>query len=209
MKISAHKTSCFYALIGLLLIAACSEPKAEKSEPKAEKEEVNTGFEDTKIEKEESAHPALANSIADVGIDETIEAAGKIVDAGKNLVEAKRKNDSILESKREKMFAYQLGVPMKSKDQVVEAYEKLSDTKGVYVLKKSRKEYVLVKYEDKPESQVDEELQDYKDDHAEEVIGEIKKVDLVKECGKRKKPVLSSRIKKRKDDTQIDCLTCD
>lgn len=138
-----------------------------------------------------------------------IDAGTTILEPGADLLNKKRKNDSIRLAKREKMFAYQLGVPLKSEKLVIEAYAKLSDVEGVCVLKKSRNEYLLIKYEDKSEKLLDEDLENYKSEHTGEIMGEVRKVDLVKECGKRKKPILSGKISKRKGNIQIDCLTCD
>lgn len=138
-----------------------------------------------------------------------IDAGTTLLETGAQLLKTKRLNDSIRLAKREKMFAYQLGVPLKSEKLVIEAYGKLSNVDGVCALRKSRNEYLLIKYEDKSEKQLDEDLESYKSEHAGEIMGEVRKVDLVKECGKRKKPILSGRISKRKGNVQIDCLTCD
>lgn len=142
-------------------------------------------------------------------VELVIQTGEVLLDIGKDLVENKRKKDSVFLSKREKMYAYQLGAPLKHEKLAIEAFQKLSDTKGVCVLKKSRKEYLLVKYENKEEEVLDQELATYKIEHSEEVIGEIKKIDLMRECGKRKRPVLSGKIKKRKSEIEIGCLTCD
>jgi hypothetical protein len=151
----------------------------------------------------------LADTTPQTVVEEIIEDGKLILEAGKELLNEKRKNDSIRLSKREKMYAYQLGLPCKNQKLLLEAYKKLSDLQSVYALKKDRNEYLLVKYEDKSEEQLCAELDTYKEAHANEIIGTIKVIDLFIECGKRKKPILSGKIKKRRDDTQIDCLTCD
>ncbi|MCC6372972.1 MAG: hypothetical protein IT236_18360 [Bacteroidia bacterium] len=152
---------------------------------------------------------SLADSTSKSRVQEIIADGMAIIDAKNELLERKRKNDSIRLSRREKMFAYQLGLPLKNEKLLMEAFEKLSDPTSVYALKKSNTEYLLVKFEDKSEEDLDTELDAYKAEHADEVIGSIKKIDLVRECGKKKMPVLAGKIKKRKNDTQIDCLICD
>lgn len=201
MKLSAKTSKRYFTLAALSLLAACNQPKAEK--------EIDNGMDDTKTEQTNGPRLTMAGNIGEVGVDESIDAARKLVAERRDMVNAKRKNDSIQLSKREKMFAYQLGVPMKTTKLVLEAYERLSDTKNVFALKRSKKEYILVKYDGKSESQVDNELESYIELHADEVIGEIKKVDLMALCGKRKKPILSAKLKKRKDETEVECLTCD
>ena len=203
--------------IFLLSMLACSESKPKEdsamvvdSQPEnmSTKQDTSNLIEIATNENSEEANGSETDNAGTSDVEETIEAGKQIIEAGKELMDEKRKNDSIRLSKREKMFAYQLGLPIENEKLVIEAYEKLSDIQGVYALKKSRNEYILIKYEDKDEEKMDEELTDYKSQHATEVIGEIKKIDLIKECGKRKKPVLNGKLKKRKDDTQINCLTC-
>ena len=80
-----------------------------------------------------------ANDVQD-HVELVIQTGEVLLDIGKELVENKRKKDSIFLSKREKMYAYQLGAPLKHEKLAIEAFQKLSDTKGVCVLKKSRKE---------------------------------------------------------------------
>jgi hypothetical protein len=140
---------------------------------------------------------------------EIIEDAKELIEAGHELLEEKRKNDSIKLLQRERTFAYQLGLPFKKEKLLFEVYKKLSDTKAVYAFKIDRNEYVLIKYEGKSEEELDDELEAYKTLYGAEVIGNIKKIDLVKECGKRKMPILTGKIRVRRDTTEINCLTCE
>lgn len=144
----------------------------------------------------------------EAGVETAIDITKTIADATNELLESKRRKDSVKLSLREKMFAYRLGVSVKNEKLVLEAYSNLSDKEGVFAFKRGRREYFLVKYQDKSEEDLDRELNDYKEEHSGEVIGEIRKTDLMKECGKRKTPGLTSRIKSRKNKIQLDCLTC-
>jgi len=141
-------------------------------------------------------------------VQEILEDGKVVINAGKELLNEKRKNDSIKLSRREKMFAYQLGLPIKNEKLLMEAYKKLSSTQDIYAFKRDKNEYLLVKYEDLPREELELGLEAYRNLHANEVIGAIKIIDLAWECGKRKMPVLTYKIKMRKDTTQINCLTC-
>ena len=142
------------------------------------------------------------------GVEAAIDITQTIVEAGTEMLDAKRRNDSIKLSRREKMFAYQLGIPCRNEKLILDAYKNLTDKEGVYVFKKSRKEYLLVKYQSKSEGDLDKELVEYRSLHTGEVIGEIKKIDLVRECGKKKSPRLTGWLKSRKSKIQLECLTC-
>lgn len=192
-------------LLFCLGIVSCSE--APPKEDQLSETTLLIADQTETLEQPENIEDTSADIQSDIEL--VIEKSEVIFDMGKELIENKRRKDSVLLSKREKMYAYQLGAPLKHEKLVIEAYQKLSDTKGVCVLKKSRKEYLLVKYENKEEDVLDYELEEYKQEHADEVIGEIKKIDLMRECGKRKKPILSGKLKKRKGKIEINCLTCD
>jgi hypothetical protein len=142
-------------------------------------------------------------------VETMVDESKRILETIQELAEIKRKNDSIKLAKREKKFAYQLGLPLKSEKLVREAYENLTNTEGVRVLKKSRHEYLLILYEGKDEATIDEELEQCKEDYGSEVIGEIRKIDLMLECGKNKEPFRSDPIKHRRSKIEIECLTCD
>lgn len=153
--------------------------------------------------------PPLKDTTVKTEIETMVDESKKILETIQELAEAKRKNDSIKLAKREKKFAYQLGLPLKSEKLVREAYESLTNTEGVRVLKKSRREYLLILYEGKDEITIDEELEQCKEEYGSEVIGEIKKIDLMLECGKNKEPFRSDPIKHRKSKIEIECLICD
>ncbi len=153
--------------------------------------------------------PPILDTTVKTEIEAMVDDSKKILETIQELAEIKRKNDSIKLAKREKKFAYQLGLPLKSEKLVREAYENLTNTEGVRVLKKSRHEYLLILYEGKEETIIDEELAQYQEEYASEVIGEIKKIDLMLECGKNKEPFRSDPIKHRRSKIEIECLTCD
>lgn len=192
----------------ICILFSCSDPPPKQDQAIESNPAVSAQVET--FEQAEVSVDTSGESANDVqgDVELVIQTGEVLLDIGKELVENKRKKDSVFLSKREKMYAYQLGAPLKHEKLVMEAFQKLSDTKGVCVLKKSRKEYLLVKYENKEEEVLDQELATYKIEHSEEVIGEIKKIDLMRECGKRKRPVLSGKLKKRKSEIEIDCLTC-
>jgi hypothetical protein len=141
-------------------------------------------------------------------VETAVRNAKVIINAGQELIDKKRRRDSIRMAGREKMFAYQLGFIIKEKSGAVEAYKRLNDTKGVFILKKGKHKYLLVKFEDKDEMVLLDELDDYIAEHGDEITGAVKIIDLVNECGRHKKPVQDASIEEKRSDLSIDCLTC-
>jgi hypothetical protein len=191
MKI-VHPIYSFLLVIGAM---ACSDPPQRQdtstvvhSEPKEEKKQES---------KKEISKLELAADVLKTGME-----------MGRDAMDRKRQRDSVAIATRDKMFAYQLGVPIRTEKGVFEAYEKLSDVEGVCVLKRSRKEYLLIKLQGEDEHQLYVDLVSYKEEHGAEVIGKIEVIDLVAECGKGKRPNWASKLKKRKSAIEIDCLTC-
>lgn len=128
-------------------------------------------------------------------------------DLAKNLVNNRRVKDSILLANRVELCVYQIGLPIQDKDEVFEIYNKLDDKESVYVFEKTRGEYYLVKYEGKTRDELLIELKDYQNGLRSEIKG-VKVLDLTKFCSKKKKIVVGGSIKKRKTNSEIQCLIC-
>lgn len=137
-----------------------------------------------------------------------IEVGAAAVQFGKDVWDAKKRNDSIKMARRDKMYAYQLGVAFKDEAPLLDAYEKLSNQENVLAFKKSRKEYMLVLYKGNSLEEMKSELETYRDNYEGQITGEVKIIDLMQECGRRKQPKSAGTISKRKKKTVVECLTC-
>lgn len=133
------------------------------------------------------------------------EAAIKTLEISSVFFRKMKTNDSIKMANREKMFAYQIGFAISDKDEVFDLFNKLEDTKDIYVLKQSRKDYFIIKYEGKGEKELKDSLLLF-----EKQIGQdAKVVNLMTLCSKNEKLMVGEKLTKRKDDTEIPCLVCD
>src|SRR6218665_2404411 len=143
--------------IVLIFAVSCSEP--------AEKEDNSV-----LLQTEFAEDTPEAGGKTDV--ENAIEAAKAIIDARNDILDTKRRRDSTRLARREKMFAYQLGLSFRNKQLAIEAYKRLSDAEGVRVLKKSKKEYLLIKFDDRDEDLLKAELENYIDENGDEATGQ-------------------------------------
>lgn len=167
---------------------------------------INDDVDSSSISYVSDADVELSNVEKD--IETAVEITQTIVEAGNEILDTKRRKDSLKLSRKGKMLAYQLGVSFKNEKLALKAYSELNDKEYVCVFKRGRKEYLLVKCLNRSETEFDEELEAYKKEYEGDVIGEIKKIDLVIECGTRNTPRLVKIIKSRKNEIQVDCLSC-
>lgn len=131
------------------------------------------------------------------------------VDITKTVIKTLKVNDSIRVANREQMYAYQIGLPIKNKDDVFEEYGKLENTESVYVLKKGRKEYYLIKYEGKSKDELSAGLEDYRKSIPSDLSGGAKVINMMNLCSKREKLMIGESLTKRKENEEIRCLICD
>jgi hypothetical protein len=139
-----------------------------------------------------------------------LEAFKVAVDVTQDAIADKRKNDSIREAHREKMFAYQIGIEKTDKDDVFDTYKKLMDLNvtGLYVVKKSRKDYVLVKYDAKLEDELNQGLDAFRVQVA-SVETKVDVKNLMDFCGLKEMLKKGSNLTERKQDFEVPCLVCD
>lgn len=189
----------FYALAVFFLFLRCSDP--------VEKEDTSILVSHSPGSLDAGGE-GVSPEAQKADVETVMEAGQAIISAGQQLIGAKRKRDSIQLAGREKMFAYQLGLPAGSEKLVAEAYVKLSDREGVCVFKKPGNEFLLIKYEAKNEEELQAGLEEYRSERGHEVTGSIKIIDLMRECGKNRKPVLNKKIRSRHNKVSINCLTC-
>lgn len=188
----------FFLPFVLCLLAACGRDQEQAETDIAIK--VNTSNNDTVIVQQINE---TEKAKTDAELIE--EAAIKTLEISRDFFRNMKTNDSIKMANREKMFAYQIGFAINDKDEVFDLFNKLADTKDIYVLKQSRKDYFVIKYEGKGEKELNDSLL-----HFEKQIGQDAKViNLMTLCSKKEKLMLGEKLTKRKEDAEIACLVCD
>lgn len=140
-----------------------------------------------------------------------IEAITAAANVASTALENKRVKDSTKLAGKEKMFAYQIGLPMKKTDQVFDLYKKLQEAKirNIYVVKNPDDDYVMVQYEDKEQEDLYTNLHSFKDSLAEITSEKIAVINLNEFCSKKDLIKKEGTLRKRKEDVEIPCLVCD
>lgn len=154
----------------------------------------------------EESNPGKSESSSDEKIVK--EVVNATVDLTKTVIKTLKVNDSIRVANREQMYAYQIGLPIRHKDEVFEAYGKLENTESVYVLEKSRKEFYIIKYEGKTKEELTDGLEDYRRSVPAALSGGAKVINVMSLCSKRDKLMVGESLKKRKEKNEIPCLIC-
>ncbi|MGZ3902355.1 MAG: hypothetical protein ACXVC6_01580 [Bacteroidia bacterium] len=156
----------------------------------------------------DTTSPADAQPKTDAEI--ALEAIKLAVDVGQDIFDNKRRNDSIKEVHKEKMYAYQIGLEKTDKDEVFDTYKKLMDLgiSNLYVLKKSRKDFIIVRYEAKAQEELNQALDAFKTQIA-SVESSVGITNLMQICGASEIIKDGGKLKERKVDFEIPCLICD
>jgi|GEM_PF-5886092 len=138
----------------------------------------------------------------------TKEVINATVDLTKTVIKTLKVNDSIRVANREQMYAFQIGLPIRHKDNVFEEYGKLENTESIYVLEKSRKEYYIIKYEGKSQEELIDALEEYRKTIPSDLSGGVKVINIMSLCSKRDKLMVGENLRKRKENEEIPCLIC-
>lgn len=120
----------------------------------------------------------------------------------------KQKKDSIREANREKMWVYQVGLPMRSEKELWKAYKALKNIPNLFVFEESRKSFILIK-DGKYHSE--EEARNGLESFQREVdqLGvRIKVIDLLSFCSKRETLIQNDNMTARKEEVEIPCFAC-
>jgi hypothetical protein len=140
-----------------------------------------------------------------------LEAFTAAANVASDALENKRMKDSVKLAHKEKMYAYQIGLPMKEKDQVFDLYKKLgeAEVKNVYVVRNPDDDYILVQYEAKEQDLLYENLKNFRDSLSDITSEKIAVVNLTEFCSKKDIIKKDGTLKKKREDVEIPCLVCD
>jgi hypothetical protein len=153
------------------------------------------------VPKEEK--PVKEKSEAEVYVEAGLEA----IDIARDEIHKKHVRDSVKITGRDKMWVYQLGLPMSSEKELWQAYKELKGISGITVFKQSRKSYILVKDDGADtEEEVKNGLEAIRQ-QADSLGIRVKVIDLWTFCSKREILKKGDRITDTKES--IPCYICD
>lgn len=180
-------------LIFINLLTSCDTPeKQDNSVVIGDNTEAPAP--ESKPESKPKTDEELAKELVTIGIDFT-----------KTVIKTMKINDSIKMANREQMYAYRIGFPISSEEQVFELYNQLTDQKDIYVLKESKKDYHLIKYEGKSKLELESTQEEFK----KQIGQDISVINIMSLCSKNKKLMRGDNLAKRKEEVEIPCLICD
>lgn len=131
-----------------------------------------------------------------------------VVSVSGQVIKQIKKNDSIKAAHRDKLFAYQVGFPIKDIDEVFETFGLIDNSESFYVLKKSRKEYYIIYLTDKSLKEMNDSIDSFKSKLPAEISTIVKTINLTSLCSKREKLMRGEDLTKRKQDQELPCLIC-
>jgi hypothetical protein len=195
VSISVFKILLAVTTLGMVTSCEPASPKTDdsvvvQSEPTPEQTESST-------ESTTSSNEKIAKEVINATVDLT-----------KTVIKTLKVNDSIRVANREQMYAYQIGLPIRDEDEVFEEYSKLENTESVYVLKKGRKEFYILKYEGKTNKELSDGLEEYQKSIPSGLSGGAKVINVMNLCSKRDKLMVGESLTKRKENKEIPCLIC-
>jgi hypothetical protein len=133
-------------------------------------------------------------------------------DLAKKALEQKRRKDSTMSASKGEHWVYQIGDAFDKQQLVGEEYEKLKSLNNIYVFRKPRNKYYLIKDEGfYSETQAADSLPNFKSRLAKLSTAQATKIDLSQECSSRKLPTNSDRVKYKHggEKLEVDCKTCE
>ncbi len=133
----------------------------------------------------------------------------KALDIGKEAIQRRRMRDSIRLANREQMYVYQIGLPARHEDDIIEEYQKLSNTEDVFIFKNGRRDYFLVKDEGKSELTLRDSLEVFKEKLPNTIIGSAKVINILQLCSRNEKLTRAKNINFKKSKQEIPCFICD
>lgn len=195
-SVFVFKKLALLAMGGSIIISCDQTPPKTNDSVVVEPSVVNQDTESS-TESTTSSNEKIAKEVLDATVDLT-----------KTVIKTLKVNDSIRVANREQMYAYQIGLPIRHEDEVFEEYAKLENTEAVCVLKRSRKEFYLLKYEGKTKEELSEGLEAYKKSISSDLSGGARVINVMSLCPKREKLMKGRNLSKRKEQEEIPCLIC-
>ncbi len=139
--------------------------------------------------------------LADAGID--------IIKSG---IDVKRRNDSIRNSNKQRVWVYQIGGPMSNEELAADRYEKLKDIPHLYIFKRSKHELYLIKDDGYSTNQQLIDSFNVNLLRVENISPErLQPIDLSLQCPPKEVPTLSKPVKYKVNGQrkEIECRTCE
>jgi len=139
-----------------------------------------------------------------------------IVDAGVDLVkdikEISDKNVEIRNANKDRLWVYKIGTAINDDGLAGKAYEKIKDIPNLYVFKKGKNEYYIIKDDGySTEEQLTDSLGSTKKLVANYTTDRVIPLDLSLECTSRKQPTKDDpiRYKMEREKKEVECRVCE
>ena len=147
------------------------------------------------------------NDVAETAIKAGAPIVGKIFD---NAEENKRRRDSIKQANSTHTWVYQIGESYEKSDLAGNELSKLKNISNIYIFKKSKHEYYLIKDDGYQKEQLEDSLGDFKR-KVQSFETRVSILDLGTLCSGKKKPSVSKSIKYKIDGKkqEIECRECE
>lgn len=202
------KIKCYAIIVGFILCACGNENTTQTTTNEVVEIKSNSPKEVPVATETLSSVQENTDDKPKTDAELVLEAFTVAVDITEGVVDDKRRSDSIRRANKEKLWAYQIGFEKTDKDDVFEVYDKLIDLNvdGLYVFRKARKDYIIVKYEARAKDDLVNELADFKSKIA-GVDSKVEVINLMDFCSLKEVVRKDGEISKRKK-TPIPCLTC-
>jgi len=190
-------TLLFISVISIALLASCNS-STDKSDPdkgvttkKKDSTPTGTNANDVKVQELKSA-TTVANNLIN------------------NVEQNKRRKDSIRMANATHTWVYQIGLPFEKDDLAGVESDKLKNLSNVYIFKKSRHEYYLIKDDGYPKELLEDSLGDFKK-KLQGIETRVTIIDIASLCSNNKKPEVSGSIKYKVDGDKkkIECRECE
>jgi len=154
--------------------------------------------------------PTAGTNANDVKVDELNKASNLIGKGIDDIAANKRRKDSLKAANAQHTWVYQIGESFEKSDLASDEWNKLKGISNLYIFKKSRREYFLIKDDGYPKELLDDSLGDFK----KKLIGietRVGIIDLGTMCSGKKKPAVSDPVTYKVDGNKmkIDCRECD
>jgi hypothetical protein len=207
------KRIAYFAILALLSASCSTETNSES----ASNASTNSVDNSNPIQGISSEQPLNSEQVKDEtptsndNIEMYLKAGEILADVVGDAIETKKLKDSIRVANKEKMYAYQIGLQITDKDELFESFNKLSEAgvSNLYVLKKGKNDFILVKYEAKPENELKDSLDAFKLRISSIHNEKVDVINLMSECDKKEIIKKGEKLTKRKEDSEIPCLICD
>jgi len=192
------------SLISIIIIVSLA---LDSCKDNSAKNDNSTLQQEPKASPHTSDSPKLESKKEDPNVEIAKEAIDAVAVLADKAISNQRLKDSIRTANRESMFVYQIGLPIIHEKDIFDVVHKLVGIENVSVFKNSRKEHYIIVNEQKTKMELVDGLAALNSQLA-DLNTRAKIINLYNFCNKKEIPMSDGKITKRKDDLELECITC-